>query len=105
MPNFFRFPHAPQLAWLSDGEPRDDKVLSPAEAHDLLAGDVSVEEKLDGANLGFSLGDDSHLRIQNRGQYLTAPYVGQFLRLSPWLTLHAEAIAAALGHGNLILFG
>lgn len=105
MPSFFRFPNTPHLAWLSDGEPRDDKVLSPAEAHDLLAGDVSVEEKLDGANLGFSLGDDGHLRIQNRGQYLTAPYVGQFIRLPPWLPLHAEAIVAALGGGNLILFG
>ena len=105
MPSFFRFPNTPHLAWLSDGEPRDDKVLSPAEAHDLLAGDVSVEEKLDGANLGFSLGDDRHLRIQNRRQYLTAPYVGQFIRLPPWLPLHAEAIVAALGGGNLILFG
>ena len=29
------------------------KVLSQKEAHALLAADVAVEEKMDGANLGF----------------------------------------------------
>ena len=37
MPDFFRFPHTPHIAWLAEGEPRDDKVLSQAEAQALLA--------------------------------------------------------------------
>jgi len=40
---FFRFPHTPHLAWLGRGTPRDDKVLSPADAAGLLAGDVVIE--------------------------------------------------------------
>jgi hypothetical protein len=46
MPDFFRFPSTPHLA--KDGMPRDDKVLSPAEAQALLSGDGVVEEMLDG---------------------------------------------------------
>ena len=51
MTAFFRFPHTPHIAWLAPGVPRDDKVLSPADAAEVLAGEVVVEEKLDGANL------------------------------------------------------
>ena len=104
MPDFFRFPHTPHLAWLDAGEPRDDKVLSPVEAAALLACDVVVEEKLDGANLGLSISDSGRLRAQNRGQYLADPFSGQFARLAQWLTLHADPLASALSE-NLILFG
>ncbi|HMM73809.1 MAG TPA: RNA ligase family protein, partial [Rhodocyclaceae bacterium] len=68
MTDFFRFPHTPHLAWLGPDAPRDDKVLAPAEARALLSGEVVVEEKLDGANLGLSLAPDGSLRAQNRGQ-------------------------------------
>lgn len=101
---FFRFPHTPHLAWLGDGSPRDDKVLKAAEVDQLLSRDVVVEEKLDGANLGLSVGADGQLQVQNRGQYLTPPFHGQFSRLASWLPLHGENITEALGH-NLILFG
>ena len=80
MNDFFRFPHTPHLAWLGEGSPRDDKVLSPVEAAELLEAHVLVEEKLDGANLGFSIGPDGAVRAQNRGQYLIEPYGGQFAR-------------------------
>ena len=65
---FFRFPHTPHLAWLGEGVPRDDKVLSPPEVAVLLGADVVVEEKLDGANLGISLSPEGEVRAQNRGQ-------------------------------------
>ena len=101
---FFRFPHTPHAVWLGDGVPRDDKVLSPAEAKALLAGDVVVEEKLDGANLGLSVGPVGELRMQNRGQYLEVPYSGQFEKLNSWVSPHADDLVTALGE-NLILFG
>jgi ATP-dependent RNA circularization protein (DNA/RNA ligase family) len=104
MSGFFRFPHTPHLAWLGEDSPRDDKVLSPAEANTLLAGQVVVEEKLDGANLGISFGPDGTLRLQNRGQYLELPWTGQFARLPSWLPTHESALAEALGD-HLILFG
>ena len=104
MTDFFRFPHTPHLAWLSEGGPRDDKVLSSTEAQALLAGETVVEEKLDGANLGLSLAPDGRLRAQNRGQYLAEPHTGQFVRLSAWLAQHGEALYSVLTP-NLILFG
>ncbi|MCE2746287.1 MAG: RNA ligase family protein [Burkholderiales bacterium] len=104
MEDFFRFPHTAHLAWLGEGSPRDDKVLLPNEVTPLLAGDVIVEEKLDGANLGFSLAPDGSLRSQNRGQYLIEPYTGQFARLPAWLSQHDEVLRNILTP-NLIIFG
>jgi len=102
--DFFRFPHTPHLVWLGEGAPRDDKVLSPAEADALLARAVVVEEKLDGANLGFSIASDGHLRAQNRGQYLQRPYAGQFARLPEWLARNEEHLVGALTP-DLMVFG
>lgn len=104
MSSFFRFPHTPHIAWLGDGMPRDDKVLAPGEVAELLSGPVVVEEKLDGANLGFSVGPNGHLRAQNRGQYLIEPHAGQFQRLPEWMALHGAGLAEALG-ATLIAFG
>jgi ATP-dependent RNA circularization protein (DNA/RNA ligase family) len=104
MTDFFRFPHTPHLIWLGLDAPRDDKVLSPTEVSSLLSGDVAVEEKLDGANLGVSLAPDGSLRAQNRGQYLENPHTGQFARLGAWLNQHEAALRSALAP-NLIVFG
>ena len=104
MTDFFRFPHTPHLAWLGQGSPRDDKVMSPTEVAALLADEVVVEEKLDGANLGLSLAPDGSLRAQNRGHYLAEPHAGQFARLPAWLAQHGDALHSVLAP-NLILFG
>jgi ATP-dependent RNA circularization protein (DNA/RNA ligase family) len=104
MTEFFRFPHTPHLAWLGDGEPRDDKVLPPDEVRRILMEGVIVEEKLDGANLGFSVSADGRLQAQNRSHYLVTPYVGQFGRLRSWLLPREETLIEALG-SHLIAFG
>lgn len=102
--DFFRYPHTPHLVWIGKDAPRDDKVLSPDEAQALLGGDVTVEEKLDGANLGFSLALDGSLRAQNRGQYLAEPHAGQFARLPAWLAQHGDALRGVLTP-DVIMFG
>jgi hypothetical protein len=108
MTDFFRFPQTPHITWLGAGTPRDDKVLSAAQSAALLRGDVVVEEKLDGANLGFSLEPDGTLRAQNRGQDLHEPFGGQFACLPDWLALHGgnvhDALAVNAG-SDLMLFG
>ncbi|RUP28454.1 MAG: DNA ligase [Curvibacter sp.] len=101
---FFRFPHTPHLVWLGRESPRDDKVLSLAETQALLVGDVVIEEKLDGANVGFSLAPDGHLRAQNRGQYLAEPHAGQFVRLPAWLAQHGDGLRRVLAP-DLMVFG
>jgi ATP-dependent RNA circularization protein (DNA/RNA ligase family) len=105
MTAFFRFPHTPHLAWLGRGQPRDDKVLSQGEAAALLAGAVVVEEKVDGANLGFSTTADGVLRAQNRGGYLAPDHChAQFKPLWGWLRPRQADLAAALWP-DLMLFG
>ncbi len=83
-------------------------MLSNEQATELLATDVVVEEKLDGANLGFSLAPDGTLRTQNRGQYLHPPFSGQFARLPKWLALHGDGLRDTLrliADCDLMLFG
>lgn len=104
MSDFFRFPRIPHLAALGKDVPRDDKVLSTQEAEALLSGEVVIEEKLDGANLGLSASPDGSLRLQNRGQYLIPPYSGQFDKANTWVALRRDHLVAELGR-NLILFG
>ena len=72
---FHKFPHTPHMLWLGTGSPRDDKVLNPAEVTEFLSGEVIVEEKVDGANLGLSLGPDGRVRAQSRGNYLASAAV------------------------------
>lgn len=104
MSEFFRFPHTPHLAWLGHGLPRDDKVLPLNEVTNMLSGVVLVEEKLDGANLGFSFDLDGRLHVQNRGQYLKYPFSGQFSKLGHWLDSHEPLLRAHLD-SSLIVFG
>lgn len=84
--------------------PRDDKVLSSEQVSELLAHPVLVEEKIDGANLGFSVSSDGEIRIQSRGQYLQQPYIGQFRKLTGWLQIYRDKLFDILGE-DLILFG
>lgn len=103
--DFFRFPHTPHLAWLGAGHPRDDKVLSAVEVRELLRGDVVVEEKIDGANVGLSIDAHGRLRAQNRGSYLEPSACHpQFKPLFRWLEPRADALSDALRPG-LMLFG
>ena len=90
MSEFFRFPHTPHLAWLGAGVPRDDKVLPEESVRALLAQDVVVEEKVDGANLGFSVDGEGALQAQNRGSYLDLEDLqGQWRPLRRWLSTKA----------------
>lgn len=105
MTEFFRFPSTPHLAWLStEAAPREDKVLQSSEVQEILSNDVVVEEKIDGANLGLSLGPNGKLNIQNRGQYLVEPYHGQFSRIPAWLEQHGDQLNDALWDG-IVVFG
>lgn len=102
--DFFKFPHTPHLFWLGTGEPRGDKLLSADEADRILAHELIVEEKIDGANLGISVNNDGEFFFQNRGSYLDKPYRGQYSRLTSWFSLHQNGLMNSLSP-DLILFG
>lgn len=104
MTEFFRFPRTPHLIWLAKDEARDDKVLPPEEASELLSGTVSVEEKIDGANVGLSL-CETGIRAQNRGAYIERQTCHpQFKPLFRWLDVRRHSLTEALDP-YLILFG
>lgn len=72
---------------------------------ELLAHEVIVEEKVDGANLGLSVDESGELRAQNRGSYISRNSAApQFRTLFPWLAAHEISLINALSP-NLILFG
>ena len=105
MSDFHKFPHTPHLLWLGEGSPREDKLLSPGEAQAFLETSVVAEEKVDGANLGLSIGPDGRIRAQSRGSYLAPGRShAQWNLLWPWLAQREQSLAATLGRG-LMLFG
>lgn len=102
--DFFKFPHTPHLAWLGPGQPRNDKVLSAHEREAFLDGEILIEEKVDGANLGLSVAPDGRVRAQNRGAYLSRGCHPQFERIWAWLAPREAELARTLGE-ELVIFG
>lgn len=100
---FTRFPRTPHLFWLGTGSLRDDKLMEPAEANELLRHTISVEEKVDGANLGLSLGTDGRIHGQSRGSFIQTGTGGQWQPLWRWIARRDAALRAGLP--GLIAFG
>jgi len=71
------------------------------------AGDyLTVEEKIDGANMGFRLGEDGYsIEAQNRSHVVHSKYHEQFRKLDKWIQDHTDALRRVLRDGNLILYG
>jgi hypothetical protein len=102
---FHKFPRTPHLFWVGQDAPRDDKVLNQTDAAAFLAGEVLVEEKVDGANLGLSLAPDGRVRAQSRANYLApGKSHAQWNPLWPWIAERRAALEEGL-QGGLILFG
>jgi len=102
--DFFKFPSTPHLATLPGVDIRGDKVLTTFERDEFLRHELTVEEKVDGANLGLSFDAEGNIRAQNRGAYLHLPGSGQWKKLDDWLTLHTDALFEHLSD-RYILFG
>lgn len=101
---FFKFPSTPHLIPLATMNIRNDKVLSESEQKKLLLHEVTVEEKVDGANLGISFDADGNILAQNRGSYLHLPASGQWKTLEKWLNSRMDSLFEHLTD-RYILFG
>ena len=66
---------------------------------------VCLEEKVDGANLGISIGEDLQLRVQNRSHFVNSKTHRQFSSLDSWIEENSTALYDLLESGNLVLFG
>ena len=102
--DFFKFPSTPHLALLGDTDVRNDKVLTEEECRDFLSHEIIIEEKLDGANLGISFDSAGNVRVQNRGEYVSLPGVGQWKKLAGWLDTKIDIFFDRL-QDKYILFG
>jgi ATP-dependent RNA circularization protein (DNA/RNA ligase family) len=102
--NFYKFPSTPHLVILGKRSIRGDKVMSENEKEEFLKSELIVEEKVDGSNLGISFDSSGRLRVQNRGDYLHHPYVGQWKKLQEWLDQRINQLTDILTD-RYILFG
>ncbi|CAF1343775.1 unnamed protein product [Didymodactylos carnosus] len=57
---------------------------------------VVITEKVDGANMGFSLSADRQLLVQNRSHYITSTTHAQFRPLHVWIEVHRESLYSIL---------
>lgn len=101
---FCKFPSTPHLATLPGVEVRNDKVLSEPERIEFLQHVVTIEEKIDGANLGISFDETGCLKAQNRGAFLNLPATGQWKKLAEWLSPRTDSLFEHLTDRH-ILFG
>ncbi len=83
---------------------RSDKILRMEEVETILSQPITIEEKIDGANLGISFDKSGELQLQNRGSYLIPPFEGQWKPLKSWLNYREEDIFDVL-MDKYILFG
>jgi len=83
---------------------REDKLLDEAEREAFFGVPVTVEEKVDGANVGVSFDAEGNLWLQSRGHYLSGGDHAQFSLLWPWAYERRDVLWGALGE-RLILFG
>lgn len=82
-----RFPRTPHLVNLGAATSDDVHTGIP------LTGHLTIEEKLDGANIGISL-SWSGLTVQNRSHWVTPE--GQFSTIQAWLDEHESALRRVL---------
>jgi hypothetical protein len=59
-------------------------VCTKGELADFLKHAVTVEEKIDGANLGVSMSDQFELRFQNRAHFVNSGSAAQWSGLDAW---------------------
>lgn len=91
-PPLLKFPRTPHL--LDTGASgKDDIALAD---FDKLTGHLTVEEKIDGANMTFSLDLHGVIQCQNRSHWVNASNHIQFKPLTNWLDSHGADLAKIL---------
>ena len=106
---FYKFPRTTHIYDAGgSGVTRDDLLMDPRDAlRDYHSGQmITVEEKVDGANLGLSIDASGIIRAQNRSHFVNSASHPQFKTLDAWIESHASELYEILesSHG-FILYG
>ena len=91
---FQKFPRTEHLVDLGAAT-SDDLVLSRSPSA-CLAGDIVIEEKMDGGCMGISLDCNHSILVQNRSRYITSKTHAQFAKLGMWIELHHRQLEELL---------
>lgn len=83
---------------------RGDKLVDDATRQQLLSHPVTVEEKVDGANVGLWFDRDNSMRLQNRGELIGSQAHPQFDSLKAWAAVRHYQFNQVL-RNRYILFG
>lgn len=101
--SILKYPRTPHLEG-SRLQPGDEDLAAVPLAR-LRGRYVVVEEKLDGANAGLSLGPDGDVLLQSRGHYLVGgPRERHWDLLKAWAAAHSERLRPVLAGGR-VLYG
>jgi len=101
---FYKFPSTPYIFIDSILQKKEKNFLSDAEIEEFLSNKITVEEKIDGANLGISFNCEGNISLQNRGEVLQEPFYGQWKLLRQWIHLHEDELFDVL-NDKYILYG
>ncbi|KAL5346531.1 hypothetical protein ACLOAV_008802 [Pseudogymnoascus australis] len=83
----------PRTAHLIDiGAIGSDDILLPCAPIPTTGCTVVITEKIDGANMGFSLSSDRQLLVQNRSHFVNSSSHSQFKKLDSWIERHREEL-------------
>jgi atypical dual specificity phosphatase len=89
---------------------RDDLVLDSNDLEGRFQKMVVVEEKVDGANIGFSLDATGKILVQNRSHYISSSDQAQFSKIDWWLERYGPKLYRVLARDEVlkeryVLFG
>lgn len=84
---------------------RDDLLMNPKEREAFLNTHIVIQEKIDGANLGFSMDSNKKILAQNRSHYVNSSTHEQFKKLDKWISDHYNDLSNVLEDGKYILYG
>lgn len=84
---------------------RDDLLMGSADRKEFLNTSIVLQEKIDGANMGFSLGTDMKIYAQNRSHYVNSSTALQFKKLNEWISNHYNDLFTLLDNGRYVLYG
>lgn len=110
--DLFKFPRTKHLFDAGgSGVSRDDLLMDAGEEKLFYSKPrgpqqlVYLEEKVDGANLGISIGTDMKVYVQNRSHYINSKTHKQFNNLDAWISENSAALYEILEPGRHVLFG